>query len=179
MDDDALQSDLQAMTNAAVEPYMSFDYLFKGQSRTRAGTQGWMRSTHQFNNSREMTMAVPMDRMQTTVVASIMALQFRPGYIGIKAEIHDAEDGEILQSYPVGDIVSFHAYRGQHFWPALMSYINESEELVAENQGQTARTGEVLRICKMLFERHLRKYSDNLPTEESLASRMIEKLLAR
>jgi hypothetical protein len=176
--DELPQDELQAMTDTAVAPYLSFDHLFKGQGRARSGTQGWMRSTHQFNNARQMPHAEQMVHMQPTIVASIMALQFRSGYIAIKAEIHDAEDGEILESLDVGTIVSFFAYQGKYFWPALMAYITESEDLVKENQGKTNRTGEVLRLCQMLFERHLRKYADSLPTEETLeAARLVNHIL--
>jgi hypothetical protein len=72
--DEIPPDELQAMTDVAVQPYMEFGHFFKAQSRSRAGTQAWMRSTHQFNNSRVMPHAERMPHGITTTVASIMAL---------------------------------------------------------------------------------------------------------
>ena len=162
---DDTYDELSDMASIAAGPYLSFSHLFKAQSHTRAGTQCWMRANLQPNNARLMPMAEPQPPGEALMV-SLMALAFRSGVIALKGELHHMDSGEFIESMDIGLTVSFSAYKGQYFWPAMVQYIDDTEALVKE-RWQVTQMGEVLRQCMIMFERHLRKYADSPATEET------------
>ena len=160
---DELDPEIAAQyADVAIAPLYTFERFFKHISKSNADTHGWKRITQLPNAN----YAQPGAEFAPgpSIAASLMVLEFRSGVLGVKAEFHDMEDGEFTESYHVGQIVSYAAYHGKYFWPALVGYITESEEVIQE---QAKNGSEALRRCILLFERHLRKYGDQPPEPES------------
>lgn len=159
---DEIDPEMQQYSDAAVAPYYALDRHFKRVNESAADTTAWKRITHQPN----ATYAQPgaAEARGPVIASSIMVLEFRSGVLVIKCEIHDMEDGEFAGSYEVGTVVSYAVHGSKHFWPALMAYITETEDVIVQNQQPGSRS-DILRLCQMLFNRHLRKYGDR-PVEE-------------